>query len=154
MQYNNAVSVISYCGHSCDIRRHPTLINRTNISATVRLNFVHKSSDNVAENPQQLNIGKPLADAAGGAYSSPTGPGSPSWWGGGRALCPLPKNLTPLQSFWLTHGQPDGDFLLHFCVLYLQRAACSRFQTCILNSHLGHTVCGLRKYGRHPISDR
>jgi len=22
-----------------------------------------------------------------------------------------------------------------FCVLYLQRAACSRFQTCILNSH-------------------
>jgi len=25
-----------------------------------------------------------------------------------------------------------GDF---FCVLYLQRAACSTFQTCILNSH-------------------
>ena len=25
-----------------------------------------------------------------------------------------------------------GDF---FCVLYFQRAACSRFQTCILNSH-------------------
>jgi len=29
----------------------------------------------------------------------------------------------------------DGDFLRHFCVLYFQRAACSTFQTCILNSH-------------------
>jgi len=29
----------------------------------------------------------------------------------------------------------DGDFLRHFCLLYFQRAVCSRFQTCILNSH-------------------
>jgi len=29
----------------------------------------------------------------------------------------------------------DGDFLRRFCVLYFQRAACSTFQTCILNSH-------------------
>jgi len=29
----------------------------------------------------------------------------------------------------------DGDFLVIFCVLYFQRAACSTFQTCILNSH-------------------
>ena len=29
-----------------------------------------------------------------------------------------------------------------FCVLYFQRAACSTFQTCILNSHYGHTMCG------------
>ena len=29
----------------------------------------------------------------------------------------------------------DGDFLHHFCVLYFQPAACSTFQTCILNSH-------------------
>ena len=29
----------------------------------------------------------------------------------------------------------DGDFLRHFCVLYFQRAACSTFQTCILNLH-------------------
>jgi len=36
----------------------------------------------------------------------------------------------------------DGDFLRHFCVLYFQRAACSTFQTCILNSHEGHTMCG------------
>ena len=26
--------------------------------------------------------------------------------------------------------------------LCFQRAACSRFQTCILNSHKGHTMCG------------
>jgi len=29
-----------------------------------------------------------------------------------------------------------------FCVLYFQRSACSQFQTCILNSHSGHTMCG------------
>jgi len=29
----------------------------------------------------------------------------------------------------------DGNFLRHFCVLYFQRAACTTFQTCILNSH-------------------
>jgi len=29
-----------------------------------------------------------------------------------------------------------------FCVLYFQRATCSTFQTCILNSHYGHTMCG------------
>ena len=35
---------------------------------------------------------------------------------------------------------PDGDFWRLFCVLYLQRAACSTFQICILNSH-GATPC-------------
>ena len=30
---------------------------------------------------------------------------------------------------------PDGDFLRRFCVLYFQRAACSTFQSFILNSH-------------------
>ena len=30
---------------------------------------------------------------------------------------------------------PDGNFWRLFCVLYLQRATCSRFQTCILNPH-------------------
>jgi len=35
----------------------------------------------------------------------------------------------------------DGDFLAIFCVLYFQRAACGTFQTCILNSHYGHTMC-------------
>jgi len=35
----------------------------------------------------------------------------------------------------------DGAEMAIFCVLYLQRAACSAFQACILNSHLGHTMC-------------
>jgi len=30
---------------------------------------------------------------------------------------------------------PRWRFLRRFCVLYFQRAACSTFQTCILNSH-------------------
>jgi len=33
---------------------------------------------------------------------------------------------------------PDGDFY----VLYFQRAMCRTFQTCILNSHEGHIMCG------------
>jgi len=37
---------------------------------------------------------------------------------------------------------PDSDFLTTFCVLYLQRAACSTFQTYTLNSHEGHAMCG------------
>ena len=35
----------------------------------------------------------------------------------------------------------DGDFWRLFWVLHLQWAACSTFQTCILNSHKGHTMC-------------
>jgi len=31
---------------------------------------------------------------------------------------------------------------LFCCILYFQRATCSTFQTCILNSHYGHTMCG------------
>ena len=30
----------------------------------------------------------------------------------------------------------------NFCVLYIQRAACSTFHTCILNSHYGHIMRG------------
>jgi len=36
---------------------------------------------------------------------------------------------------------PDGELWRFFGVLYLQRATCSRFQTCILNSHWGHAMC-------------
>jgi len=36
---------------------------------------------------------------------------------------------------------PRWRFLPTFCVLYLQRAACSTFHTCILNSHQGHAMC-------------
>jgi len=35
----------------------------------------------------------------------------------------------------------DGAKMAIFCVLYFQRAACNTFQTCILNSHQGHTMC-------------
>ena len=35
----------------------------------------------------------------------------------------------------------DGAKMAIFCILYFQRAACSTFQTCILNSHC-HTMCG------------
>jgi len=37
---------------------------------------------------------------------------------------------------------PRRRFLARFCVLYFQQAACSTIQTCILNSHSGHTMCG------------
>jgi len=30
---------------------------------------------------------------------------------------------------------PDGEFLAIFCIQYFLWAACSTFQTCILNSH-------------------
>ena len=35
----------------------------------------------------------------------------------------------------------DGDFLAIFWVLHFQPAARSTFQTCILNSHYGRTMC-------------
>ena len=35
-----------------------------------------------------------------------------------------------------------ATFWRFFCVLHFHRAACSTFQTCILNSHWGHTMCG------------
>jgi len=35
----------------------------------------------------------------------------------------------------------DGAQMAIFCILYLQRAACNRFQTCILNSNLDHIMC-------------
>jgi len=48
----------------------------------------------------------------------------------------------------VTRWRVFGDI---FWILHFQRAACSTFQTCILNSHEGpHHVW---KYGRHPISD-
>jgi len=37
---------------------------------------------------------------------------------------------------------PDGTFLAIFWVLHFQQVTCSTFQTCTLNSHYGHTMCG------------
>jgi len=42
----------------------------------------------------------------------------------------------------LCDGAQMANFWRFFCVLYSQRAACSTFLTCILNSHQGHTMCG------------
>ena len=37
---------------------------------------------------------------------------------------------------------PRWQMFAVFCVLCFQRAALSRFQTCVLNSHCGHIMCG------------
>ena len=42
----------------------------------------------------------------------------------------------------LCDGAQTTNFWEIFCVLHFQQAACSTFQTCILNSHQGHTMCG------------
>jgi len=36
----------------------------------------------------------------------------------------------------------NGAFLAILWVLHFQRSTCSTFQTCILNSHEGHIMCG------------
>jgi len=41
----------------------------------------------------------------------------------------------------LRDGAPMANFG-RFLRLFFQPAACSTFQTCVLNSHQGHTVCG------------
>jgi len=50
--------------------------------------------------------------------------------------------LTDTIDYWtigFLHYRPNpspyGKFLAIFCILYFQRAVCSTFQTCILNSH-------------------
>jgi len=48
---------------------------------------------------------------------------------------------------------PDGDFFSEFWVLHFQRAACSTFQTCILNSHQGHTMCATMVDIRSPTAE-
>jgi len=48
------------------------------------------------------------------------------------SICALVAKIQPDK---VVRWCPDGDFLATFCVLYFQRAACSTFQTCILNSH-------------------
>ena len=49
-------------------------------------------------------------------------------------MAPLLHRAAIITKIWpdkVVQWCRDGDF----CVLYLQRAACSTFQTCILNSH-------------------
>jgi len=49
--------------------------------------------------------------------------------------CRYVPNLQRCSPTKLCDGAQMAIFLHHFCVLYFQRAACSTFQTCILNSH-------------------
>jgi len=35
----------------------------------------------------------------------------------------------------------DGAQMANFCILHFQQAACTTFQTCILNLYQGHTMC-------------
>ena len=54
------------------------------------------------------------------------------------SICALVAKIQPVE---VVRWCPDIDFWRLFCVLYLQRAASSTFQTCILNSHQGHAMC-------------
>jgi len=47
----------------------------------------------------------------------------------------------------------DGPEMATFCVLYFQRAARSTFQTCILNLHEGHTMCGSMVHIQSPTAE-
>jgi len=58
----------------------------------------------------------------------------------GKLLCPFP--LAELNPHLTQCGLGQGKFLAIFCVVYSQPASCSTFQTCILNLHKGHTMCG------------
>jgi len=66
------------------------------------------------------------------------------------SICAL---LAKIQPDKIVRWCRDGEFLAIFCVLYFKRAACCTFQTCILNSHSGHTIKIMWKYGRHPVCD-
>ena len=47
----------------------------------------------------------------------------------------------------------DGAQMAIFCILCFQRAACSTFQTCILNSLQGHTTCGSMVDIQYPTAE-
>jgi len=53
-------------------------------------------------------------------------------------ICALVVKIRPNK---VVRWCADGEFLAIFWVLYFQRAASSTLQTCILNSHWGHTMC-------------
>ena len=47
----------------------------------------------------------------------------------------------------------DGAQMAIFCIVCFQRAACSTFQTCILNLHQGHTTCGSMVDIQYPTAE-
>ena len=46
----------------------------------------------------------------------------------------------------------DGAQMANFCILHFQQAACTTFQTCILNLYQGHTMCGSMVDIQSPIA--
>ena len=83
--------------------------------------------------------------------SAATGPKVTILWGHVEEILLLKKVFFRLSiSALVAKIHPDkfvrwcavGEFLAIFCILYFQRAACSTFHTCILNSHSGHITCG------------
>jgi len=67
-------------------------------------------------------------------------------WDIWRRYCCLPFYSDCRYVPWLRRYSPtklyDSAQMAIFSVLHFQRAACSTFQTCILNSHYGHTMRG------------
>jgi len=91
----------------------------------------HETHWNVQGCPKLLNRSQPLVGRSSPYYEY-------IW----RRYCCLtsfffrlsiPVSVAKIQPNKVVRWCPDGNFLRHFCTLYLQRAACSTFQTCILN---------------------
>jgi len=87
-----------------------------------------KTSGNLQEYPKLVNRSQPLVGRSSPYYGD--------MW---RTYCCLVAKIKPDK---VVRWCPDDDLWRLFCVLRFQLAACSRFQTCILNSHRGHTMCG------------
>jgi len=80
------------------------------------------------------------------ATSGPSSPYCQDTWG--RYCCltsffqlSIRALVAKTEPYKIVRWCPNGDFLTIFWVLHFQRAARSTFQTCILNSHYGHTMC-------------
>ena len=84
-------------------------------------------------------------------WSQPLGRSSPYCEDMLRRYCCLTRSFSDyryvpyLRRYSLTKlcdGAEMASFLAIFCVLYFKGAACCTFQTWILNSNSGHTICG------------
>ena len=82
---------------------------------------------NLQECPKLPNRSQPLVGGSSPYYED-------VW----RRYCCLIRQIQPDK---VVRWCRNGIFLRHFCVLYFQRAACSTFWTCILNSHWSHIMC-------------
>jgi len=89
---------------------------------------------------------------SGKPISAANGPKFTILWDMWRIYCSLTIFFSIVDTCLSCEVQPDGRqscvmvprwrIFGDFCFLYFQRAACRTFQTCILNSHYGHIMCG------------